>query len=422
MTIRLTSFAPLQIVLAFLVFCQMGWSPAAAQSKRSKKDKFRKVRLEMVETAVKGAGITNPQVIKSIQETPRHEFMPKKVWDQAYLDAGIPIGEGQTISSPFIVAYMTESLDPQPTDRVLEIGTGSGYQAAVLSPLVKDVYTIEIVEPLGKRAARVLKKLGYDNVHVKIGDGFKGWPEHAPFDKIILTCSPEQIPQPLVDQLKEGGLIVVPMGQRHQQTLYLLKKVDGELETQPLRPTLFVPMTGKAEDQREVLPDPTRPRILNGDFEEGLDDEGFVKGWYYQRKCELVEEVLAPSGQHYVKFKNDVPGQFSWLMQGFAIDGRAVSKLRLSASIACDSVAAGPHRNDLPLIAIQFLAEDRSDLNTVFIGPFQGTMTWKNFDREFPVPVGAREAILRIGLFGATGSASFDNIIVRKVESEESDD
>ena len=161
--------------------------------------------MEMVETAVKGAGITHPKVIRSIQQTLRHEFMPKNVWDQAYLDAGIPIGEGQTISSPFIVAYMTESLDPDREDRVLEIGTGSGYQAAVLSPLVDQVYSIEIVEPLGKQAAKVLKKLKYDNVFTKIGDGFKGWPQHAPFDKIILTCSPEEIPIPLKDQLKEGG-------------------------------------------------------------------------------------------------------------------------------------------------------------------------------------------------------------------------
>jgi protein-L-isoaspartate(D-aspartate) O-methyltransferase len=117
----------------------------------------------------------------------------------------LPIGERQTISSPFIVAYMTECLDPQPTDRVLEIGTGSGYQAAVLSPLVKEVYTIEIVESLGKQAAQTLERLDYRNVHVKVGDGYLGWPEHAPFDKIIVTCSPESIPQPLVDQLREGG-------------------------------------------------------------------------------------------------------------------------------------------------------------------------------------------------------------------------
>ena len=171
-------------------------------------EQFTAARLEMVEVAVVAAGIENEQVIESIRNTRRHEFMPREVRQRAYLDAGIPIGEKQTISSPFIVAYMTESLDPQPTDKVLEIGTGSGYQAAVLSPLVSEVYSIEIVRPLGVRAARTLKKLNYENVFTKIGDGFKGWPDAAPFDKIIVTCSPEDIPQPLIDQLREGGLIL----------------------------------------------------------------------------------------------------------------------------------------------------------------------------------------------------------------------
>ena len=175
-----------------------------------------------------------------MKDTPRHEFVPKRLRrNQSYTDAGVPIGKSQTISSPFIVAYMTQVLDTQPTDKVLEIGTGSGYQAAILSPLVQDVYSIEIVEKLGKSAAKVLKKLDYKNVHTKIGDGYKGWPEHAPFDKIIVTCSPEDIPQPLIDQLKEGGTIVVPMGERHQQTLYLMTKKDGEIVRKALRPCLL---------------------------------------------------------------------------------------------------------------------------------------------------------------------------------------
>ena len=272
-------------------------------------ERYKRLRIEMVENAVKGAGVTNERVIEAMLKTPRHEFIPKKLRKtQSYLDAGIPIGESQTISSPFIVAYMTESLEPQPTDKVLEIGTGSGYQAAVLSPLVKSVYSIEIVAPLGERAKKTLKQLKYKNVYVKVGDGFKGWPQYAPFDKIILTCSPETVPQPLVDQLREGGLVVVPMGERHQQTLYRMKKVNGKLEPESLRPTLFVPMTGTAEDNREVLPDPTKPRLLNPNFEEGLDEEGFVNGWYYQRKLTLREEVLAPSGLFYVQFKNEGTG------------------------------------------------------------------------------------------------------------------
>jgi len=381
---------------------------------QTSEERFKQQRIEMVENAVKGAGVTDERVIKAMLATPRHEFIPKKLRKtQSYLDAGIPIGESQTISSPFIVAYMTESLDPQPTDKVLEIGTGSGYQAAVLSPLVKEVYSIEIVAPLGERAKKTLKALKYENVNVKIGDGYKGWPKYAPFDKIIVTCSPENVPQPLIDQLREGGLIVVPMGERHQQTLYRLKKVDGKLEPQPLRPTLFVPMTGAAEEQRRVLPDPTKPKLLNPNFEEGLDDEGFVKGWYYQRKLEVKEEVLAPSGLHYVQFSNDVPGQAAHVMQGFAIDGRKVPKIDLMAAVACENVLPGPVKTDLPVVAVTFYDKLRKDLGSEYLGPFQGTMTWKNMKREIRVPIAAREAIVRIGLFGATGSASFDSVNVR---------
>ena len=377
---------------------------------------FTAARLEMVETAVVAAGIEDERVIQSIRDTRRHEFVPRDVRHQAYLDAGIPIGEKQTISSPFIVAYMTQSLDPQATDKVLEIGTGSGYQAAVLSPLVAKVYSIEIVRSLGERADRTLKKLNYENVHTKVGDGFKGWPDAAPFDKIIVTCSPEDIPQPLIDQLVEGGLIIVPMGERHQQTLFLMRKRDGKMEREALRPTLFVPMTGRAEDAREVLPDGSNPTLLNSDFEEGMDDNGFVNGWYYQRKLELVEDKLSPGGNFHIKFSNDVPGQHAHVMQGVAIDGRLVSKLRIGGSFKSEDVVAGPHRNDLPAIVLTFYNNNREELGSQYFGPFEGTQAWKNYDREIRVPVGCREAILRVGLFGATGSASFDNIIIKKIE------
>ena len=377
---------------------------------------FTAARLEMVENAVVAAGIEDERVIQSLRDTRRHEFVPRNVRHQAYLDAGIPIGEKQTISSPFIVAYMTQSLDPQVTDKVLEIGTGSGYQAAVLSPLVAKVYSIEIVRSLGERAERTLKKLNYENVHTKVGDGFKGWPDAAPFDKIIVTCSPEDIPQPLVDQLVEGGLIIVPMGERHQQTLFLMRKRDGKMEREALRPTLFVPMTGRAEDAREVLPDGSNPTLLNSDFEEGMDDNGFVNGWYYQRKLELVEDKLSPGGNFHIKFSNDVPGQHAHVMQGVAIDGRLVSKLRIGGSFKSEDVVAGPHRNDLPAIVLTFYNNNREELGSQYFGPFEGTQAWKNYDREIRVPVGCREAILRVGLFGATGSASFDNIIIKKIE------
>lgn len=211
--------------------------------------------------------LRNIRVLKAMARIPRAEFVPKDYRDFAYQDAAIPIGEAQTISPPFIVAYMTETLDPQPTDRVLEIGTGSGYQAAVLSCLVNEVYTIEIVKPLGRRAAEVLKKLGYNNVFVRLGDGYKGWPEGAPFDKIIVTCSPEDIPQPLIDQLSEGGEMLIPIGERYLQYFVLCEKKNGELVRTTLTPASFVPMTGEAEDLRRSKPDPTAPGIIGGGFE-----------------------------------------------------------------------------------------------------------------------------------------------------------
>src|SRR4051812_3181189 len=227
---------------------------------------------EMVDKEIVAAGVKNERVIRAMRATPRHEFVAGNVRPRAYLDMALPIGNSQTISPPFVVASMTEAIDPQPTDRVLEIGTGSGYQAAILSPLVKDVYTIEIVDELSKHATRTLKRLHYENVHTKSGDGYKGWLEAAPFDKIIVTCSPEKVPQALTDQLRDGGLMVIPVGERYQQTLYLMRKVNGELKSEALRATLFVPMTGAAEEQRKVKPDPAHPKLSNGSFEEVADD------------------------------------------------------------------------------------------------------------------------------------------------------
>lgn len=191
-----------------------------------------------------GRGIKDERVLAAMRAVPRHEFVPEDQRHFAYADRPLPIGHGQTISQPFIVAFMTEQLKPQPTDKVLEIGTGSGYQAAVLSGLVNEVFTIEIVEPLAKRAETDLRRLGYTNVFVKAGDGYKGWPERAPFDAIIVTCAPDQIPQPLVEQLKEGGRMVIPVGpEGGVQELYLLEKRGGEVQRQAILPVRFVPMT-----------------------------------------------------------------------------------------------------------------------------------------------------------------------------------
>jgi protein-L-isoaspartate(D-aspartate) O-methyltransferase len=209
-------------------------------------------RMVVEQLAAPGRDITNARVLTVMGRVPRHEFVPERLRRDAYRDYPLPIGHGQTISQPYIVAFMTERLEPKPTDRVLEIGTGSGYQAAVLAELVAKVYTIEIVEELAQRANADLKRLGYTNVQVRAGDGYKGWAEAAPFDAIIVTCAPERVPQPLVDQLKDAGRLIIPVGRIWNQELVLLRKRGGKLEQQAVLPVSFVPMTGEAQGKPEV--------------------------------------------------------------------------------------------------------------------------------------------------------------------------
>jgi protein-L-isoaspartate(D-aspartate) O-methyltransferase len=199
-------------------------------------------RQRMVEQQLKPRGIKEERVLAAMAKVPREEFVPADARPTAYEDGPLPIGYDQTISQPYVVAFMTEQLRPKQSDRVLEIGSGSGYQAAILAELVGDVYTIEIVEPLAKSAEATLQRLGYNNVHIKVGDGYKGWPEEAPFDAIIVTCAPEKVPQPLVDQLKDGGRMVIPVGERFAQQLYLLEKKNGQLKESVTLPVRFVPM------------------------------------------------------------------------------------------------------------------------------------------------------------------------------------
>jgi protein-L-isoaspartate(D-aspartate) O-methyltransferase len=219
----------------------------------AEKDVFVQARRLMVkeQLTARGRDITNSRVLAAMGKVPRHEFVPERLRSRAYQDSPLPIGHDQTISQPFIVAFMTESLQPRPSDRVLEIGTGSGYQAAVLAELVAEVYTIEIIKELADRAAADLKRLGYTNVQVRAGDGYQGWPQAAPFDAIIVTCAPNKVPQPLVDQLKTGGRMIIPVGVSWNQELVLLHKRDGKLEQQTVLPVRFVPMTGEAEQKPE---------------------------------------------------------------------------------------------------------------------------------------------------------------------------
>jgi protein-L-isoaspartate(D-aspartate) O-methyltransferase len=398
------------LVVAFLlIHCVFFPKPLFAQARLD----FEVERKKMVEQEIVGGGVKNPRVIEAMQNTPRHEFMPINERKYAYLDMALPIGEGQTISPPFVVAYMTEAIDPKPEDKVLEIGTGSGYQAAVLSPLVSEVYTIEIVEPLGNKAKKTLQRLRYDNVHVKIGDGYQGWPKYAPFDKIIVTCSPENVPKALTEQLKEGGRMVIPVGERYQQTLYLLKKTDGRLETESLLPTLFVPMTGKAESQRKVLPDPEKPEIENGGFEETVGDPPEAAAWHYQRQIKLSNDKEAPEGTHYALLSNAEAGRNSQALQGFAIDGRKVKAIDVSFYVRAKNIRPGRSAEELPAIAITYYDEKRAIAGTRTIGPFSGSFDWRQESKRVDVPNRAREAIIRLAMFGAVGEIAFDDIVLK---------
>jgi len=212
-------------------------------------DPTAQARRRMVEDQLAARGISDARVLAAMGKVPRHELVPTDVRSQAYGDAPLPIGEGQTISQPYIVAFMTEQLGVKGGERVLEVGTGSGYQAAVLAELGAEVYTIEIVPALARRARADLERLGYRSVFVREGDGYRGWPEKAPFDAIIVTAAPPEVPAPLLEQLKPGGRLVLPVGETFQELL-LVTKDKGGVQKRRLLPVRFVPMTGEAQKKR----------------------------------------------------------------------------------------------------------------------------------------------------------------------------
>jgi protein-L-isoaspartate(D-aspartate) O-methyltransferase len=231
------------LVIAGLATTACGQKPAAPSDLTGE-------RHQMVQQQLKARGVSDPRVLAAMNKVRRDEFVPATVKGSSYADQPLPIGYSQTISQPYVVAFMTEQVHPSPTDRVLEIGTGSGYQAAILAELAREVYTIEIIEPLAKTAEATLQRLGYKNVHVKAGDGYKGWPEYAPFDAVIVTCAPDHVPQPLIDQLKEGGRMIIPVGGFGNQELYLLEKKNGQLQRRAVLPVRFVPMAGEATKKK----------------------------------------------------------------------------------------------------------------------------------------------------------------------------
>lgn len=238
-----------KLIFALLFFSTLLYILSCFAEERpglKKKESFAKMRSEMVEFQLKRRGISDPKVLRAMSKVERERFVPESLKNRAYDDGPLPIGEGQTISQPYIVAYMTEQLNLKGDERVLEIGTGSGYQAAILAEIVKEVYSIEIIETLSKRAEKLLSELGYKNIKLKCGDGYFGWKEYAPFDAIIITAAPPKIPEPLIEQLKVGGRLIAPVGDTYQE-LVLITKTEKGIIKESLIPVVFVPMRGEIE-------------------------------------------------------------------------------------------------------------------------------------------------------------------------------
>lgn len=367
-------------------------------------------RRQMVDEHLAREGITDARVLEALRRVPRHLFVRPEHVHAAYFDQALDIGHRQTISPPFVVASMTQALDPRPNDRILEIGTGSGYQAAVLAELGAEVYTIEIVAPLGEAATATLRRLGYDRVHTRIGDGSLGWPERAPFDRIIVTCSPEKVPQPLVDQLAEGGRLIVPLGEQYQQVLHLFEKRDGKLVDTALVPTLFVPMTGAAAADRRVRPDPRRPALVNGGFEESTVEPGKADGWHYQRRSRVVDGA-APEGRRFLEFENAEPGRSAHMLQGLAIDGRSIGAVTVSLEMRLAAVGPGTRPQEAAGLLLHFFDGRRAYLGSRVLGPWAAEVpTWAAVGGRLEVPAEATEAIVQVGLNGATGTLSLDDL------------
>jgi len=246
---------PAAIFLAIATVVAFGWqvsararSPLVTAEQRGG-DAWAGARAEMVRAQIRARGVKSPAVLAALERVPRHLFVPDDLREVAYEDRPLPIGHQQTISQPYIVGLMTELLDLDGDDKVLEIGTGSGYQAAVLAEIARQVYTIEIVEPLAAESRARLAALGYENVEVRAGDGYRGWPEHAPFDAIILTAAPPVIPQPLIDQLAIGGVLVAPVGDGQYQELVVIERTANGRDRKSVAPVRFVPMTGEAQEK-----------------------------------------------------------------------------------------------------------------------------------------------------------------------------
>jgi protein-L-isoaspartate(D-aspartate) O-methyltransferase len=386
---------------------------AETPSARQGGDALATLRRAMVERDVVAVGVKNRAVLAALRATPREEFLAPEYRSLAYEDLALPIGHGQTTPAPGVVAALVERLDVRPGEKVLEIGAGCGYQTALLSRLASKVYAIEIVPELGKSAAERLDRLGYHNAKIQIGDGYQGWAEHAPFDKIVVACSPESVPPPLVEQLREGGRMLVALGDRHQQTLYSLKKVHGQLTATTLEETFTSAMSGVASAVRSPEDDAPLTPLANVGFELETLRAGKPDGWHSLRQARLDSTVLAGHGYRCLTFANRQPGRSAGAMQGMAVDGRRIQSLDVSAWIRCQQAQSGKTPTQLPRISLTFLDDNQQPITEEALGPWDGTFAWRQVRSEVLVPPQTRMALIAIGLFGAVGEASFDDIELR---------
>lgn len=396
------------LFLATAALCFVAPQPAAAQSGMRELLEARRI---MVNEEIAAQGIENQKLLEAMREVPRELFIPLHKRDLAYLNVAITYGDGNVILPPLVTAHLIEKLDPQKNDKVLVIGAGSGYSTALISRMSREVYAVEIDRAVATTAEETLRSLKYTNVKLRVGDGFEGWKEHAPYQRIIVECSPDSVPRPLVDQLAEEGTLLVPTGSEFDQTMYLCKKVNGELTTLSLWPTLLVPMKGKAEELRSHSGLLRTPSILNGGFEEIVPSTKDVPtNWAYVRQGNVVEDSSCPEGSHALSFVNVTRGVAATAIQAFPVDGKNVSELTLACKIWGKDIRPGQNRQQLPRMEVRFYDEKLRYVGGDWMGGWNMTFSWVKKDHVFNVPRPAKFAVLRIGLGGATGEIRFDDI------------
>ncbi|MCE9528021.1 MAG: protein-L-isoaspartate O-methyltransferase [Planctomycetales bacterium] len=398
----------LRFCLAIVAFALASQQPAAAQSGLRELLEARRL---MVQEEIANQGIENERLLEAMRDVPREQFVPLSRRNLAYLNVAIAYDDGQVILPPLVTAHLIEQLNPHKNDKVLVIGPGSGYSTALLSRMVREVFAVEIDPVIAKTAEETLARLKYTNVKVRVGDGFEGWKEHAPYQRIIVECSPDSVPKALVEQLAEGGILLVPIGDEFDQTMHLCKKENGKLTTLSLWPTLLLPMKGKAEELRSQSEMPRDPSILNGGFEELVPKTKDVPAhWAYVRQGRAIAGEFCPEGKNSLAFVNLTPGAAAMALQAFPVDGKKVSELSFACNVWGKDIRPGQNRQQLPRVEVRFFDEKRRLVGGDWMGGWNLTFDWLGKEHVFSVPRTAKFAVLRIGLCGATGEIRFDDL------------